>query len=199
MWKKTTCRRRCLKVAGLVGERNLIDEEIIFLWTCKLSWYLNRLHGLRCSVLQYWKIKRAPPWWAIDSFADSYRFWGGSNILPITSSTTPASRMRVVCRAPGVSRACRTFFTNSLPWPHEQFWGLRKWPCSQLCITRNVRALNRDRVGNPYRRLSSRGQSPDTIYALSTPTGRAAIAVVRISGPACLDVRLSHLMTTHPD
>ena len=28
----------------------------------------------------------------------------------------------------------------------------------------------------------------DTIYALSTPPGRAAIAVVRVSGPACLDI-----------
>ena len=30
--------------------------------------------------------------------------------------------------------------------------------------------------------------TPDTIYALSTATGRAAIAVIRISGPACLDI-----------
>lgn len=29
---------------------------------------------------------------------------------------------------------------------------------------------------------------PDTIYALSTAPGRAAIAVVRISGPSCLDI-----------
>lgn len=29
-----------------------------------------------------------------------------------------------------------------------------------------------------------------TIYALSTAPGRAAIAIVRISGPACLEVRL---------
>lgn len=29
---------------------------------------------------------------------------------------------------------------------------------------------------------------PDTIYALSTAPGRAAIAVIRVSGPACLDI-----------
>lgn len=29
---------------------------------------------------------------------------------------------------------------------------------------------------------------PDTIYALSTASGRAAIAVIRVSGPACLDI-----------
>lgn len=30
-----------------------------------------------------------------------------------------------------------------------------------------------------------------TIYALSTAPGRAAIAVVRVSGPACASVRIS--------
>jgi hypothetical protein len=30
----------------------------------------------------------------------------------------------------------------------------------------------------------------DTIYALSTASGRAAIAIIRVSGPACLDVCL---------
>lgn len=35
----------------------------------------------------------------------------------------------------------------------------------------------------------------DTIYALSTAPGRAGIAIVRISGPACLDVSASkHLL-----
>ena len=29
----------------------------------------------------------------------------------------------------------------------------------------------------------------DTIYALSTAPGRAAIAIVRISGPSCIEVR----------
>jgi tRNA modification GTPase len=34
--------------------------------------------------------------------------------------------------------------------------------------------------------------SDDTIYALSTAPGRAAIAVIRISGPGCLQVSLEH-------
>lgn len=34
----------------------------------------------------------------------------------------------------------------------------------------------------------SRGDENDTIYALSTASGRAAIAVIRISGPSCSDV-----------
>lgn len=33
--------------------------------------------------------------------------------------------------------------------------------------------------------------SQSTIYALSTAPGKSAIAVVRISGPACIDVRLA--------
>jgi hypothetical protein len=36
-------------------------------------------------------------------------------------------------------------------------------------------------------------QEDTTIYALSTATGRAAIAVIRISGPACKQVQFYHL------
>ena len=40
------------------------------------------------------------------------------------------------------------------------------------------------------RRLSTFRELPeDTIYALSTAPGRSAIAIIRISGSACLDVR----------
>jgi hypothetical protein len=34
-----------------------------------------------------------------------------------------------------------------------------------------------------------------TIYALSTASGRAAIAVIRVSGPACRQVRILHTIT----
>jgi tRNA modification GTPase len=37
--------------------------------------------------------------------------------------------------------------------------------------------------------------SDDTIYALSTAPGRAAIAVIRISGPGCLQVSLEHTVS----
>lgn len=37
-------------------------------------------------------------------------------------------------------------------------------------------------------RLDSSKNASDTIYALSTAPGRAAIAIVRISGPACIDI-----------
>lgn len=42
---------------------------------------------------------------------------------------------------------------------------------------------------SPTRRVSSFVKTPEpTIYALSTAPGRAAIAIIRLSGPACLDV-----------
>lgn len=40
-----------------------------------------------------------------------------------------------------------------------------------------------------HRRFHSHLEEP-TIYALSTASGRAAIAVIRVSGPACRQVRL---------
>jgi hypothetical protein len=58
---------------------------------------------------------------------------------------------------------------------------------------------NHDRTSDPLTaapRASTRAlkqrysfsKSEDTIYALSTAAGRAAIAVIRISGPSCVDV-----------
>lgn len=41
----------------------------------------------------------------------------------------------------------------------------------------------------PQRSFASFHQYPSTIYALSTAPGRAAIAIIRISGTACLNVR----------
>jgi tRNA modification GTPase len=40
-----------------------------------------------------------------------------------------------------------------------------------------------------HRQLHSHHEEP-TIYALSTASGKAAIAVVRVSGPACRQVQL---------
>ncbi|ETN41783.1 uncharacterized protein HMPREF1541_03720 [Cyphellophora europaea CBS 101466] len=48
----------------------------------------------------------------------------------------------------------------------------------------------RRHVSSPSASLTRRKDLPtvDTIYALSTAPGRAAIAIIRISGPACLDI-----------
>ncbi|KAI5820133.1 GTP-binding protein TrmE N-terminus-domain-containing protein [Pyronema omphalodes] len=43
---------------------------------------------------------------------------------------------------------------------------------------------------------ASSAASSTTIYALSTPPGKSAVAVVRISGPACLDIY--HALTRRP-
>ncbi len=40
----------------------------------------------------------------------------------------------------------------------------------------------------PHRKISARAFQDDTVYALSSGQGKAGIAVIRISGPACLDV-----------
>jgi len=44
---------------------------------------------------------------------------------------------------------------------------------------------------------SGKGEIGNTIYALATASGRAAIAVVRVSGPACLNVRWMKLPIPH--
>lgn len=55
------------------------------------------------------------------------------------------------------------------------------------CLTRPYSPAQHRRVSNiPFRRKDL--PTIDTIYALSTAPGRAAIAIVRISGPACLDI-----------
>lgn len=44
-------------------------------------------------------------------------------------------------------------------------------------------------LSHPASRDNAVAVSNDTIYALSTAPGKAGIAIVRISGPSCLDVR----------
>ncbi|KAL2419571.1 tRNA modification GTPase MnmE [Exophiala dermatitidis] len=46
----------------------------------------------------------------------------------------------------------------------------------------------RDDPYTTWRSSPGHTSAPDTIYALSSAPGRAAIAVIRLSGPACLDV-----------
>ena len=55
-------------------------------------------------------------------------------------------------------------------------------PCRLQSTYRPIRDFEHGRTAAPEHGTS------DTIYALSTAPGRAAIAVIRISGPACLDI-----------
>jgi hypothetical protein len=113
--------------------------------------------------------------------------------FPLNFSATPASRMRVAFRAlsvPRSSRACRALSTNTLRGQYGRFM-----LCTQLLPAQHRSVGNfRDRKRNDRKGFNSgfasASQVPDTIYALSTAAGRAAIAVIRISGPACLEVRL---------
>lgn len=56
------------------------------------------------------------------------------------------------------------------------------------CLSRFYTSLSRIPDPDEWRTASTKSAVSDTIYALSTAPGRAAIAVIRISGPACLDI-----------
>ena len=92
---------------------------------------------------------------------------------------------------------------HSLKLIRNSFWFLRKIESQPLSSTSRVRAYSSsaDASGNgllrkhyslkPRKRLkypSLPASDGPTIYALSTAPGRAAIAIIRISGPACLGV-----------
>lgn len=60
--------------------------------------------------------------------------------------------------------------------------------CLTPFIVRRILSQKHQRRLSSYTRRKDATPTPDTIYALSTGVGRAAIAVIRISGPACLDI-----------
>ena len=105
-----------------------------------------------------------------------------------------------------------------LPWTHESMLRRNLWPArlirhGSLIRSGAVRSPISLRNGpsptstsspiTPVRRFSeSTGGSgfqafDDTIYALSTANGKAGIAVIRISGPSCIDVSLFRSFNRH--
>ncbi len=86
------------------------------------------------------------------------------------------------CRIPVQIRCCGR--------PASQFWSASRSKSSIFGTTPRIRQTRCEALHHlQSRRLISQLQRHDsTIYALSTAAGRAAIAIVRISGPACLDV-----------
>ena len=56
-------------------------------------------------------------------------------------------------------------------------------------LTREVAGSSSPGGGHAPPAATTAPADDDTIYALATAPGRAAIAIVRISGPACLEVR----------
>jgi hypothetical protein len=115
--------------------------------------------------------------------------------FPIDSSFTLAYRMHVVIRALSVSRstqASRTVFGRSaLLGQYGRPKALQQPFPVQRSSVQSLRSIKRSGPRESRSGFSSIAQSPDTIYALSTAAGRAAIAVIRVSGAACLDVRFA--------
>ena len=87
------------------------------------------------------------------------------------------------------SRASRALSTNVFRGEYERCAGCALLLPVQRRSARNVRDRKRNDLKDFHNGFASISQVPDTIYALSTAAGRAAIAVIRVSGPACLDVR----------
>ncbi|KAI8961592.1 P-loop containing nucleoside triphosphate hydrolase protein [Daldinia sp. FL1419] len=79
-----------------------------------------------------------------------------------------------------------------LRWPQNtiQFRSLDLTQQSLVSSRARIRFNHGNLVGNGQfiRRQSSLGLRDDTIYALSTAEGKAGIAVIRISGPACRSI-----------
>jgi hypothetical protein len=124
-----------------------------------------------------------------------------SSATPIDFSTTPASRMRVALRVLSISRssrASRALSTNAFRGQYEWCAVCAQVPAVQRRSARSVRDRKRNDLTDFHSGFASISQVPDTIYALSTAAGRAAIAVIRVSGPACLDVRFGTVRRPMP-
>ncbi|KAH0609742.1 uncharacterized protein H6S33_012288 [Morchella sextelata] len=63
---------------------------------------------------------------------------------------------------------------------------------------RSTRSSSSLRPSKPLHEAAPHHDSPSTIFALSTAAGKSAIAVVRISGPACMDIFASLCPSTLP-
>jgi hypothetical protein len=94
--------------------------------------------------------------------------------------------MRVTLRALSTSRSSRAWRALSTNVLRGRFAQLL--PVQRRSV-RNFGDRKRNDLKDFNNSFTSISQVPDTIYALSTAAGRAAIAVIRVSGPACLDVR----------
>jgi hypothetical protein len=83
------------------------------------------------------------------------------------------SRLLVLTKAVPYRRS----YAGQPHWPHRAWF---ERPINSSHAKTGVRSF--------FGAAAAASLEPDTIYALSTAPGRAAIAIVRISGPACLDV-----------
>ena len=73
------------------------------------------------------------------------------------------------------------------------------WSSTLRISSSGSRSVSKTSSSAPYPTSRHRGTTADTlsygddtVYALSTAPGRAGIAIVRISGPSCLEARYYH-------
>jgi hypothetical protein len=98
---------------------------------------------------------------------------------------TSACGMRAI-----VSSLRRNAFSQLRAYESPPFHALRAISLHGRCLHHVPRTL---RI--PKQRLYHTSHEEPTIYALSTASGRAAIAVIRVSGSACRQVRVTSLQT----
>lgn len=83
-------------------------------------------------------------------------------------------------------------FSRRIEWPsqHQVYTcqGHSSWPVASSIGRSRYKTFQSRRLVRARRTFSSIKSEEPTIYALSTAPGRAAIAIIRISGPACLAV-----------
>ncbi|QDS77062.1 hypothetical protein FKW77_007143 [Venturia effusa] len=84
---------------------------------------------------------------------------------------------------PALPRGCHRLLSRNLCWPSRNSKPLFEIPFIQIGST--IRSLS---TPHTLRQNDILLPSEDTIFALSSAPGRAAIAVLRISGPACVEI-----------
>jgi hypothetical protein len=103
----------------------------------------------------------------------------------LPSSSTGLSMQRAMPAA--IQRAHRPFAARAFPSRNSCVSSRHDQHCLAIAPYFVVRSLHTVPEPKRVRPVLSDAQRP-TIYALSTPPGKAGVAVIRVSGPAALDV-----------
>ncbi|EKG21081.1 GTP-binding protein TrmE [Macrophomina phaseolina MS6] len=94
-------------------------------------------------------------------------------MLPLRRAATRCSSRRLVCLVPTRPLA------PSSPWVELSSRAIAPWHPAHIFQPKSARF--------PHSDAAASADEP-SIYALSTAPGRAAVAIIRISGPACTDI-----------
>lgn len=185
-----------LQVTDSMQTRKNGDNERKYIYIIKL-----RLNLLPCTILARCSIKVK----LVLCSVDLVRRIGAENKIAEARSAPPfpVSLRKSSQTQPSQQSHLRMRASSLLPlrWaiPFRPSWSR---PSSGIVVTRAFTSHSRPGPAPPRLRPSSRGwrcfsastpaqfnlEGDSTIYALSTASGRAAIAVVRVSGSACVSV-----------